>query len=175
MRKGGGKSKGAAWERQVCKDLSLWLSHGKRQDLLWRSAMSGGRSTVALRAGNKLGSQAGDISSIDKLSHNFIEKFMIECKAYRTLNFEGFIKGRGHLINFWKIAKQEANKYGKLPMIIGKQNNHPAVVCLTPRGADTLGVTRDMIKVSVPPSALRIILWSDFLTLNPTILRRVRL
>lgn len=168
------KQKGASFERDICKKLSLWLSNGQRQDLLWRSAMSGGRSTVALKAGSKLGAQAGDISSIDKLSHTFIETFMCECKAYRTLNFEGLIKGKGHLIDFWKIASKEAIKYYKQPLLIGKQNNHPTIVCMTYRGSNILDVTPDMYKLNVPPYGMRIILFDDFLTLSPLILKRLR-
>jgi len=47
MRKGGGKAKGASFERDICRRLSLWVSAGKQEDVFWRSAMSGGRSTVA--------------------------------------------------------------------------------------------------------------------------------
>ena len=49
MRKGGGKEKGSSFERLVCKRMSMWLSKGERDDLFWRSAMSGGRATVQLR------------------------------------------------------------------------------------------------------------------------------
>lgn len=170
-----GKQKGASFERDICKKLSLWLSNDQRQDLLWRSAMSGGRSTVALKAGAKLGAQAGDISSIDRLSHAFVETFMTECKAYRTLNFEGLIKGKGHLIDFWKIATREATKYGKHPLLIGKQNNHPIIVCMTYRGSNILGVTPNMYRLNVPPYNMRIILLDDFLTLSPLIMKRVRM
>jgi hypothetical protein len=172
MRKGGGKQKGASFERTVCKALSLWLSKGKREDLLWRSAMSGGRSTVALRSNKKLGAQAGDISSIDRLSHSFIEKYMVECKTYKTLNFESLIKGKGKLLEFWKIAKREAGRYDKVPMLIGKQNIYPIVVCLDGSG---LKAFKLKAKIKVIDFDLNIVLMDDFLKSDPKILRRVRL
>jgi hypothetical protein len=55
MRKGGGKQKGSQFERDVCRELSLWVSHGKQEDVYWRSAMSGGRSTVAALKGARSG------------------------------------------------------------------------------------------------------------------------
>ena len=54
MRKGGGKAKGSSFERLICKELSLWITGGEHQDVFWRSAMSGGRSTVAMKKGDKL-------------------------------------------------------------------------------------------------------------------------
>jgi len=172
MRAGGGKQKGAAFERWLSKQLSLWLSEGKREDLLWRSAMSGGRSTVALRQAKKLGAQAGDLSSIDKLSHSFIERFMVEAKAYQSLEFQNFIKGTGKLIDFWNVAKREAKRYDKLPMLVAKQNNHPVIVCLSRKGMLTFGLKA---KVKVLDRDLNIVLMDDFLKTNPRFLRRIRL
>lgn len=130
MRRGGGKAKGASFEREVCKQLSLWISQGKNEDVFWRSAMSGGRSTVAARKGKRLAQQAGDISCISPVGQAFIDDFFIECKCYKSLNFEGLITGRGKLVEFWNIAKREAALYGKSPLLIAKQNNQPAIVCL---------------------------------------------
>lgn len=172
MRSGGGKAKGASFERAVCKALSQWLSNGTNDDLLWRSAMSGGRSTVAFKAGKRLSAQAGDVSSIHRISHPFTETFYIECKHYRTLNFEGFIKGKGNLVAFWQIASREANQYEKIPMLIGRQNNHPQIVCLSHEG---LKVMKLRPKVSVFDFDLHIVLWDDFLKSDPRVTRRVRL
>lgn len=51
-----GKGKGSAFEREVCKKLSVWWTGDENGDCFWRSAMSGGRSTVT---GTSTG--AGDI------------------------------------------------------------------------------------------------------------------
>ena len=166
------KAKGASFERATCKALSRWLSNGTNDDLLWRSAMSGGRSTVAFKAEKRLSAQAGDISSIHRMSHSFVATFYIECKFHRTLNFEGLIKGKGKLIDFWKVASREANQYSKLPMLIGKQNNHPQIVCL---GHEGLTMMKLRPKVSVFGFNLHIVLWDDFLKSNPRITRRERL
>lgn len=136
--------------------------------------MSGGRSTVAMKTGKgKLGAQAGDISSIDAAGHAFIEKYMIECKAYRSLNFESMIKGKGFLVDFWNKAVEEAVTYGKKPMLVGKQNNYPIITCLDSAGVDDLKV-RPLLRVRLYEEDMHILFWDDFLKHKPN-KRRVRL
>ena len=62
------KAKGSAFERHVCSTLSLWISKGKHDDWLWRSAMSGGRGT---RRVAKHGAQnvSGDICAVAPGGH----------------------------------------------------------------------------------------------------------
>lgn len=174
MRAGGGKAKGSAFERQICKELSLWVSGGKQKDIFWRSAMSGGRSTVAMKKGDKLAVQAGDVSSIHILGHKFIDEFTVECKFYKTLNYESIIKGKGKLLDFWRIAFKDAEKYGKMPLLVAKQNNYPTVACMTVEGARRLGMY-DLIKMQVNDCEMVIVLWENFLDRDPRVLRRVRL
>lgn len=121
MRTGGGKQKGASFERAVCKHLSLWISKGKRDDIYWRSAMSGGRATLA--KGTR-GTQAGDISSIDSMGELLTNAFLIECKHYASLDLLPFVLNlrRGKLYKFWKHAFNDASAHGKYPMLIAKQN-----------------------------------------------------
>lgn len=120
MRPGGGKQKGASFERLVCVDFSLWISGGKRKDLFWRSAMSGGRATISRGEVR----QAGDISSVAAEGHVLTDSCYIECKHVRDLALPGFIlNGTGLLARFWETALHESAKYGRLPLIIAKQNN----------------------------------------------------
>jgi hypothetical protein len=163
MRKGGGKAKGAQFERDVCKELSLWVSGHAREDLFWRSAMSGGRATVAGRKGKHLASQAGDISSVDPLGGNFISKFYVECKFYKDLDFRGLITGKGKLVEFWETTKTEALCYHKHPLLIAKQNKMPVLACLTRSGLAQLELN-DRPIVTVPRMNLYIVLFhEDFL------------
>lgn len=130
MRKGGGKAKGAEFERECCRLLSLWVSGGKQEDCFWRSAMSGGRSTVAHKKGLKLTAQSGDISAISPLGEQLISQYFVECKFYRDLDFTGLLTGKGKFIEFWETAKREADKYNKHPILIAKQNRYPTYICL---------------------------------------------
>ena len=144
MRKGGSKSKGNSFERFVCKSLSLWITNGKKADCLWRSAISGGRATVARKRG-ELVRQAGDICSVSPEGHSLTDVYYIECKSYKDLRLDSFVFGKGPLAKFWKETIAQANHYQKKPMLIAKSNNVPILVLtrdITTSGR--LGVFVDM-------------------------------
>jgi len=165
------KAKGSEFERKICKELSLWISRDKREDLFWRSAMSGGRSTVALKSGKKLKSQSGDISAVHSLGFKFTEKFLIECKHYKNLEFAGLIHNRGKLIFFWQKAFAEAINHSKLPILIAKQNNYPTVVVLCRKGMKSFKLKYKMFDLVVPVFGMYIITFDRFKELNPRVLR----
>lgn len=132
MKKGGGKRKGAAFEREVCSLLSRWVS-GTADDIFWRSSLSGGRATVRSRKGKTVSTQFGDISAVDPRGTPFLEVFYVELKHYRNLDFMSFVlKGRGTLSKFWDVCVREASRYNRIPMLIGKQNLYPAFCLLPP-------------------------------------------
>lgn len=142
MRPGGGKAKGSEFERDICKKLSRWVSHGEREDLFWRSAMSGGRATVGKKKGLDHAKHAGDISATHPLGHNLTDKFYIECKYYADLKFDSWIlNGEGPLAGFWKVAREQAAEHKLMPMLIVKQNRSevflivPAPYILSPGSA----------------------------------------
>lgn len=129
MKGGAGKAKGSAFERAVCKQLSLYLSRGERDDLMWRSALSGGRATVRLRDDIVTGNQAGDISAIAPGAFEFCDRYFVECKHYRALQIDrGFLCGTGSLIKFWRKAEFEASRYDKKPLLIARQNFLPTLL-----------------------------------------------
>lgn len=129
MRKGGGGQKGAAFERGMCKRLSLWVSHGKREDLFWRSSMSGGRATVMKRRGITLAAQAGDIVAVDKAGQALTADFYFELKHVKNYQLDSFItKNTGRLAAYWYRACQEASEYGKSAVLIARQNQFPTIV-----------------------------------------------
>jgi hypothetical protein len=160
MRPGGGKSKGSSFERQICVALSLWMSSGQSEDYYWRSASSGGRSTVAARRGKRLAAQAGDISCIHQSGSALTDQFYLECKTYRDLNFVGLLKRKGKLAEFWLETRKQAAFYKKQPMLIAKQNQQPIIVCLSQEGQGTFGLKAHLL---VPSMGLRVMLFDKFL------------
>jgi hypothetical protein len=119
----GGIVKGAAFERSVCKALSRWVSDGIHEDWFWRSAMSGGRSTIARRSGKLLTMHAGDICATAPGAHALAGRFYVECKCVKNLDLDSWIfRGTGVGLKFWLRACEEANYYGKCPMLIAKEN-----------------------------------------------------
>jgi hypothetical protein len=151
MKKGGGKGKGSTFERKVCGILSLWLSNGVRDDLLWRSAISGGRATVAEKAGKKLAHVSGDICAVHPEGYPLVEAFFIECKHYRKLGFEALLfRSGGELWKFWQVALRKAKQQGKLPMMVVRQNGLPILFVVNDKGRVNLGLSADLAVFNVP-------------------------
>lgn len=140
MRQGGGKQKGASFEREICVLLSSWVSSGTQEDVFWRSAMSGGRATVAFKRGKRLASQVGDISCISPVGERFISRFAPECKFYANLDYAGLLTGKGKLLTFWAEINKQAQTYEKYPIMFARQNRLPTMVCLTHSGMAVLGL-----------------------------------
>ena len=126
MKPGRGKAKGSAFEREICKALSLWVTHGEKDDCFWRSAISGGRATVARKKG-KVVRQDGDITAVSPEGHSLTDRFFIECKHVKKLGLDQFlVKRTGLLAEFWKKAREQSGT--KWPIIIAKQNQWPILV-----------------------------------------------
>ena len=137
------KAKGSAFERKVCKLLSLWVSDGIRDDLYWRSAMSGGRASVRFKkGGQKSTNQAGDLTAIDPLGKSLLDVFCIECKTYKSLHFKSllFLKPKDQsFVSFWKQTTTTAHQHDRLPMLIAKQkSNVETLICIDPKGLQQL-------------------------------------
>ena len=129
MKKGRGKQKGSAFEREVCEHLSLWVSRGSREDLYWRSAMSGGRATLGAKKGKDLRYQSGDITAVHPDGHVLTDKWFIECKFVKQLNVDGFLlTAEGPLVRFWRRAVRDALRYERDPMLIAKENRGEIIV-----------------------------------------------
>jgi hypothetical protein len=73
-------AKGADFERDISRTLSLWWSHGERDDIFWRTSMSGGRATVRRKVGKATAYQAGDITATDPIGAPLIKATVIELK-----------------------------------------------------------------------------------------------
>lgn len=76
----GKASKGSAFEREVCVTLSQWWTDGKRDDVFWRAAQSGGRAKLRGRKGKDTHGQHGDIIAVDPFGEPLIDLVTIELK-----------------------------------------------------------------------------------------------
>ena len=75
-----GRNKGMQFERQVCTQLSLWWTAGKRDDIFWRSNASGARATSRAKRGKTTSGQYGDIAAIDPSGEALIRIAPLELK-----------------------------------------------------------------------------------------------
>lgn len=131
MRPGGGKAKGAGFERQVCRTLSLWVTRGWRPDVLWRSAMSGGRATVSKKKGRSIDHVSGDICAVHEAGYEFVNHFYMECKNYKTFDWHRLLLTHdGRLAQYWVDTMKFATGQGKYPLLIFKQNGSDVLVAI---------------------------------------------
>ena len=154
------KAKGSGFERVICHELSLWISQGEHDDLFWRSSLSGGRATVMFKKGGKNRTQCGDITAIHPDGNPLTDKFLISCKFYRELKIEGTVLGnKGGLRSFWEECVEEAQRHGKFPMLIAKQNNTAPFICLNGVGMAFFHVTGAYLALLPGPGGGMQIMW----------------
>jgi hypothetical protein len=75
-----GRDKGNAFERCICKQLSLWWSDGKSDAIFWRSHASGGWANHRAQKGLKTHGNHGDITAIDPSGNPLVQFWTIELK-----------------------------------------------------------------------------------------------
>ena len=122
MKKGGGKTKGGNWEREICRTLTEWVT-GKREPVIfWRSSGSGAQFTQTKGKGSRM---AADLVAVDKRGSFLTDRFCIEAKHYKAVSFKGLLTGRSGIIKWWGQVEADAGKVGRIPCLIFKINYYP--------------------------------------------------
>jgi len=112
-----GSHKGSAFERDICKQLSLWWSKGENDDIFWRTPGSGARATVRNKK-NKESMGFSDIQATDPIGQPLIDLCSIELKrGYSKTTFADVIdkldKSKEQLFeSFVKQATSDGNLSG---------------------------------------------------------------
>jgi hypothetical protein len=125
MRVGGGGAKGAEWERQVGKLLSLWLTNDQHPDLFTRNVLSGGSFTIAESKGRSSSRMPGDLMAANPLAFDFLRAFSVECKHLADIGLEAHFwdpRGATMLGEIIKLARRQARSINCEFMVIAKQN-----------------------------------------------------
>ena len=73
-------TKGFAYEREICKLLSLWWTDGERDDIFWRSSGSGARATTRRKKGKTTANSSTDVVYLDRIGRPLTELLTIEIK-----------------------------------------------------------------------------------------------
>ena len=73
-----GPKKGSAWERTLCKSLSIWWAG--RSDVFWRTHGSGSRATQRASKGLSTAGQHGDVCAVDPIGIPLMDLVTIELK-----------------------------------------------------------------------------------------------
>lgn len=131
-----GRGKGPAYEREFCKQLSLWWSHGKKDDVFWRTPGSGARATVRMKVGMLTADSYGDVGAVRAMGKPLTKTTLIELKrgytgkkgsgSQRHISFLTMIdtpkigkrKKKPVLIEWWKKAQKERKKAGRKRVFI---------------------------------------------------------
>lgn len=146
MKPGGGRGKGASFERKVCTALSLWITNGKRDDCFWRSVTSGGRAAHRVKHGKSTVGHAGDIAPTSPEGHALTNAFVIECKHVRDLNvYQAFTKRTGVLHSFWLKLCEQASDHKRAPLLIARQNTFPTMAFIYREDLARFGLLLDSV------------------------------
>lgn len=122
-----GKAKGSAFEREICKKLTSWVSGQEKPYIFWRMPASGGMATISEE--NK--ELSGDIISVKPEGAILTDKFSLECKCgYPNSSFDKHLKPnkKNEITAFWIQAYNDAKQADKIPMVIYKKTNHPILL-----------------------------------------------
>ena len=102
--------KGSKFEREICKQLSMWFTKNRRDDIFWRTAGSGARATCRAKQGKMTADSGGDICAIHESGKYLTSNSIWELK-------KGYTKG------------SPANKIGILPFIDNlPTENYPLIL-----------------------------------------------
>lgn len=145
--KGGGKKKGSAFEREVAKELSLWLTKGKDSKQLIRSVLSGGW-TAHRRTSKEKWRHAGDLAPNGPAGDIFREVVAVECKHYGTIDLYTYWAESSLLNVWWKKITEEAHEADVSPMLVFRGNLRPTMVALD------VGIWTQLMGVGAQPKAV---------------------
>jgi len=143
------KNKGGNWERKIAKQLSLWISNGKDDSWVWRTASSGGRSTQRSKNGLTTAGGSGDLTFTDSRAEHFFNIFSVELKCgYQETNPLMEIDSNSKTHPFRENLQQainDAKLSNKEPMLIIKRDRmNPCVCFLKSRYTRMVGTFGDL-------------------------------
>jgi len=143
-------AKGSQYERDTCKQLSLWWTGDKDVEVFWRCSQSGGRATTRAKQGKKTPNSYGDVSYLDAIGKPFIDKVLLELKRGYTnsisiLDFLDKNKGQPILLKWWdKAEKERLLAKRKYTLIIFRRDHHKSCVLMR---STLFGKMQDMFGV----------------------------
>jgi len=137
--------KGSQFERDFCKDLSLWWTHQETDEMFWRSSNSGGRATVRARAGKTTSGQHGDIAAIHPDGMKLIDIITFELKrGYSKDTIHNvFDAPESSAVQVWESWYQQAtesahNANSETWMIVHKRDRRDVMIYFPQRFYDLL-------------------------------------
>jgi hypothetical protein len=141
-------AKGGGYEGEISKEFSLYLTHMKTEDGVWRTESSGARATQKQKAKQKLirPDMFGDITYTIPETKYWFDIFSIECKtgyAKKTKNKKGTTLTMWSVIDlidsqqkmtafheFWNQCLNDAINSNREPMLIFRRNRRSSCIAM---------------------------------------------
>jgi len=132
-------SKGSSFEREICKQLSLWWTDDERDDVFWRTSGSGARATTRRKNDIRTKYEYGDVTFTDPIGQPFIDVFLIELKrgyssdvSVLDLLDKDIDMKLPILLQWWKKAEEEKQfAERKYSIIIFRRNRRKACIFMS--------------------------------------------
>ena len=138
------QKKGRIFEKEIAKELSIWWSIGKRDDIFFCSSGSGSRFTSRKKRGKDTANSCGDLSYTDSDGKPFMDRFSVELKnGYSNdLDLLSIIDSNNKnsvLVDWATKAQKEIEEAGREQfLIIFKRDRKNKVVCIDSRFLEQL-------------------------------------
>ena len=135
---GNDMGKGADYEREISKKLSLWWTQNldePRDDIFWRTAGSGAWATTRSKKGKSTANSQGDIKALDPIGQPFLDYFSVEIKrGYSSdISVLSLMDGKGSkhaLLEFWQQAERDriASNRQEALLIFKRDRKNPCII-----------------------------------------------
>ncbi len=178
-----GAGKGGAYEREIARVLTQWISGQRRPELFWRSAGSGSSATQAVKHGKK-SKMPGDLMAIDEAGLFLTEIFFLEAKDRKrvTTDIKHILDRNSTMFTWWDKACQEAKDHNLEPLMFFKTTFSPHYIMYGPTTAGRLRLYTNRYTMSFSTPTNRIVvgntticLLNDFLQcIDPAKLREIK-
>jgi hypothetical protein len=138
MKRGRSCAKGHAFERLICRTLSLWWTDGERDDVFSRTSSSGAQATQRSKVGKKTFGQVGDIQAADPLGQPLLNLFVLECKdgyagdSFSDI-FDSLPRHNPKYLQFIHQAQHEAKEAGKPSWMLIARRRGRQIMIFFPR------------------------------------------
>jgi hypothetical protein len=118
------KEKGAEHERVIGRKLSLWLSHGEKNDIFTRNVLSGGSFTRFQKKGEDKGIP-GDLAAAHPIGYAFLQRFEVEAKHWADIQADAILwGGKGALLGVIETLEKRVTADRSF-ILIARQNRRP--------------------------------------------------
>lgn len=129
MKPGAGKVKGGAYENEICRVLSEWITGFRKPAIFRRTSGSGSRYTKS--SGVEL--ECGDIVGITPEAQKISDRYYFECRSYKKVQFRHLLHPelKTALLPNWAVeVSEKAVEANKVPIVIFKANATPSYIMI---------------------------------------------